>query len=176
MSTFDVRVRIAGAALMVAATLACASLPQIGRLIQPPRFESAEDRTSEIRLVGPRAGQPLGGAAVRVWTRVRNPNPFGVTLSTVRATLFLEDTRAADGEFPLGLPLQAGQESVVPLDLSISFSDVPALATALRRVSASRPLSYRVDGTVGIDVGRLGAPTFGPMTLFSGELRAPVPE
>src|SRR2546426_993046 len=107
MYTLEVRARMAGAAVMVATTLACASFPQIGRLIQPPRFETAEDRASEIRLVGPRSGQPLGGAAVRVWTRVRNPNPFGVTLSTIRATLFLEDTRAADGEFPLGLPLLA---------------------------------------------------------------------
>jgi Late embryogenesis abundant protein len=158
--------------VLAASTLACASLPQIGRVIQPPRFAAADDRPSELRLVGPRSDLPLGGAAVRVWTRVRNPNPIGLTLSTLRATLILEETRAADGDFPLGLPLQAGQESTVPLDLSISFSDVPALAIILRRVSSSEPLHYRVEGTIGVEVGRLGAPTFGPMTLFSGELRA----
>ncbi len=152
---------------------ACATLGPVGRLIQPVRFEAADDRGSEIRLVGPRSGQPLGGAAVRVWTRVRNPNPFGLTLSTLRATLMLEDTRAADGEFPLGLPLQGGQESIVPLDLSISFSDVPALATMLRRTARSQPLAYRVEGSFGVAVGRFGSPTFGPMTLFSGELRPP---
>ena len=155
------------------AAQARAALQEVGRLIQPPQFEAADDRATEIRFVGPRAGQPLGGAAVRLWTRVRNPCPFGLTLSTVHATLFLEDTRAAAGDFPLGLPLQAGQASVVPLDLSTSFSDVPALATMRRRASTSQPLRYRVDGTVGVHVGRFGAPTFGPMTLFSGELRAP---
>jgi hypothetical protein len=150
---------------------ACASLPQLARVIQPPRFE-ADERASEIRFVGPRSDLPLGGAAVRVWTRVSNPNPFGLTLSTLHATLLIEDTRAADGDFPLGLPLRAGQDSTIPLDLSISFADVPVLANALRRISSSAPVQYRVDGTIGVDVGRLGAPTFGPMTLFSGELRA----
>ena len=145
----------------------------LGSVIQPVRFEAADDRGTEIRLVGPRAGQPLGGAAVRIWTRVRNPNPFGLTLSTLRATLMLEDTRAADGEFPLGLPLRAGEDSVVPLDPSISFSDVPALASMQKRSSVAQPMRYRVDGSFGVEVGRFGSPTFGPMTLFSGEMHPP---
>ena len=146
------------------------TFPRVGTLIQPVRFQSADNRGSEIRLVGPRGGQPLGGAAVRLWTRVNNPNPFGLTLSTLRATLYLEDNRAADDEFPLGLPLQPRDEIEVPLDLSISFSDVPALASMLGRGFGS-PLRYRVDGTFAVEVGRFGSPTFGPMTLFSGELR-----
>jgi hypothetical protein len=165
--------RLIAAVLVLVVAQACASLGQFGRLIQPVHFSSADDRGSEIRLVGPRAGQPLGGAAVRLWTKVRNPNPFGLTLSTLRATLMLEETRAAEGEFPLGLPLQAGQESVVPLDLSISFSDVPALASMLRRTAGSQPVRYSVEGTFGVEVGNIGSPTFGPMTLFSGEMRPP---
>lgn len=153
----------------------CASLQQLSRVLQPPKFEEADDRATEVRLIGATVGSPLGGAAVRIWTRVSNPNPIGLTLSTVRATLILEGTPAAEGDFPLGLPLQAGQESTIPLDLRISFSDVPALTSVLRRVSASRPIGYRMDGTIGVDIGRLGAPTFGPMTLFSGELRTPMP-
>jgi len=156
--------------MIVAASAGCATFPRLGTLIQPVHFESADDRGSEIRLVGPRAGQPLGGAAVRLWTRVNNPNPFGLTLSTLRATLYLEDTRAAEGEFPLGLPLQAREDVEVPLDLSISFSDVPALASMLGRGLGSA-VRYRVDGTFAVEVGQFGSPTFGPMTLFAGELR-----
>jgi hypothetical protein len=168
------RTRLTVAAIAIAVTTqACATMGSLGQLIQPVRFEAADDRGTEIRLVGPRSGQPLGGAAVRIWTRVRNPNPFGLTLSTLRATLMLEDTRAADGEFPLGLPLRSGEDSVIPLDLSVSFSDVPALATMFRRSSASQPVRYRVEGSFGVEVGRIGSPTFGPMTLFSGEMRAP---
>lgn len=162
--------------VLIAACLAaqaCATLQQLSRVVQPPRFEEADDRASELRLMGPSVGSPLGGAAVRIWTKVSNPNPVGLTLSTVRATLILEGTRAAEGDFPLGLPLQAGQESTIPLDLRISFSDMPGLASVLRNMSASKPIAYRVDGTVGVEIGSLGAPTFGPMTLFSGELRTP---
>lgn len=167
------RLRMTAAVAIVLLTqAACATMGSFGQLVQPVHFEQADGRNAEIRLAGPRSGQPLGGAAVRIWTRVRNPNPFGLTLNTVRATLMLEDTRAADGEFPLGLPLRSGEDSVVPLDLSISFSDVPALATMFRRSSAS-PLRYRVEGSFGVEVGRFGSPTFGPMTLFSGEMHAP---
>jgi hypothetical protein len=154
---------------------ACASLGQLKGIIQPPRFEEADGRNAEVRLLGPGAGRPVGGAAIRLWTRVTNPNPFGFTLSTVNATLMLEGNRAATGDFPLGLPLGAGASTVVPLDLSISFTDVPGLATVVRRAADGRPVGYQLEGTVGVDVGRLGQPTFGPMELASGELRVGAP-
>jgi hypothetical protein len=44
------------------------------------------------------------------------------------------------------------------------------LAGALRQAAAGSPVAYQLDGTVGIDAGRLGQPTFGPMLLTRGEL------
>jgi hypothetical protein len=149
----------------------CATLAPLARLIQPPRFEQADDRPAEIRLLPPSFNAPVGGAGVRLWTKVSNPNPFGFTLSTLSTTLVLEDSEAATADFPLGLPLDAGQASVIPLDISISFADVPRLADTIRRAAGSGVVAYRLDGTVGIDAGRLGQPTFGPMMLMRGELR-----
>jgi hypothetical protein len=149
----------------------CATLEQLRAFVQPPRFEEAEGRRAEVRVLPPGTSSPLGGATVRLWTRVTNPNPFGVTLGTLDGTLFLEDSRAAAADFPLGLPLGAGQESVIPMDLSISFADIPGLSAALRRATASEPIAYRLEGTIGVDAGRLGQPVFGPMTLVRGELR-----
>lgn len=114
----------------------------------------------------------MGGLGVRLWARVSNPNPFGLTLGTLKGTLFLEGTRGATADFPLGLPLQAGQTSEVPLDLSISLSDLPGLAGVVRQATEEQPIAYRLEGTVGVDAGRLGQPTFGPMTLLTGELTA----
>jgi hypothetical protein len=159
------------AAAAAALCAACASLGSLARVVQPPRFSQDDGRPAEIRLLSPSRDQPLGGAGVRIWARVLNPNPFGFTLSTVAGTLLVEGTRAATGDFPLGLPLAAGQESVVPLDLTISFADLPGLATAIRRAATGQPLAYQFDGTVGVDAGRLGQPTFGPMMLMQGELR-----
>ena len=156
------------AALLMAG---CATLGPIARLVQPPRFEQADGQPAEIRLIAPSLRMPTGGAGVRIWLEVTNPNPFGFTLSTVDATLALEGSQAATGAFPLGLPLQAGQRSVVPLDLSISFADVPGLAGVARQIAAGNALDYQLDGTVGIDAGQLGMPTFGPMLLTRGELR-----
>jgi late embryogenesis abundant protein len=158
-------------AVVVAVQVGCASLEGLRQLIQPPRFEESRDQPAEVRLSGPTAGRPLGGASIRIWTRVRNPNPFGFTLRTLEGTLFLEGTHAASASFPLGLPLRAGEDSVIPLDLSISFADLPGLADVVRRAAGRQPVAYRLDGTVGVDAGQLGQPVFGPMTLLTGDLQ-----
>ena len=168
----DRRLSLCGAALIILLLgSACAALPGLGQLIQPPRFSEVNDRPAEIRFLPPSYENRAGGAAVRLWTAVRNPNPFGFTLTTVRGTLYLEGSRAATGDFPLGLPLDPGQESVVPIDLSISFADLPGLANVASRAFTGAPIEYQFDGTVGVDAGRFGTPTFGPMTLLRGDMR-----
>lgn len=149
----------------------CASLGGLSSIIQPPRFEQAEGQPAQLRILGPSRTMPVGGAGVRLWLKVTNPNAFGFTLSTINAALSLEGSRAADADFPLGLPLSARQESVIPLDLSISFADLPGLASALRRLAVGGSVPYELEGTVGVDAGRLGTPTFGPMLLTRGEMR-----
>ena len=162
--------RLIGFLLAIAAA-GCATLGPLAQIVQPPRFRQAEGQRAEIRLIAPSLRNPTGGAAVRIWLEVTNPNAFGFTLSTVSATLALQGTHAATGDFPLGLPLSAGQQSVVPLDLSISFADVPALAGVLRKLATSGTTDYQLDCTVGVEAGSLGTPTFGPMILTRGELR-----
>lgn len=157
--------------LTLASASACATLEGLRELVRAPVFEGAEGQPAEIRLLGPGTGRPLGGAAVRLWTKVTNPNPFGLTLGTLSGTLFLEGTRAAEADFPLGLPLTAGGSREIPIDLTISFSDLPGLANTLRRTARNETLPYTLDGTIGVDAGRLGRPVFGPMTLVTGEVR-----
>ena len=150
----------------------CGALAPLQQLIQPPRFEQAMDRPAEFRLVAPSATSPAGGAGVTLWLQVSNPNPFGFTLSRLDTTLSLEQSRAATGDFPFGLPLGAGQTSVVPIEMFVSFADIPGVAGAVRQAVRGEPILYQLDGTVSIDAGRLGQPTFGPMLLMRGELRA----
>ena len=153
--------------LMSAVTVmsACATLQSLQSFIQPPRFEQDRGNRSEIRLLG------TSGAAVRVWTRVSNPNSFGITLGTLQGTLRLEGSRAATVDFPFGLPLQAQSEDVVPIDIAVDFRDVPGLGQAITRAIARQPIAFEIDGTIGVDVGRLGMQTLGPMTWLRGELR-----
>lgn len=165
------RVRLSIFLLLVLTTTGCAALEGLRAFVQPPRFEQDDQQRSEIRLLGPSVSSPAGGAAVRIWTRVTNPNQFGVTLGTLRGTLFLEGSRAATADFPLGLPLQAQGDEVVPLDISVSFTDIPGLGQAITRAITRQPIEYELEGTISVAAGRLGEPTFGPMTLLRGELR-----
>lgn len=157
-------------ALLALALPGCAPLAGLGAVIQPPRFEMASDRPSELRLLAPAAERPLGGAAVRLWARVENPNAFGLTLSTLAGTLFLEGQQAAQADFPLGLPLAAAADTVIPLDLIVSFADVPGLANVALQLVERSQLGYRLDGRASVDAGLLGQPVFGPMTLLEGLL------
>ncbi len=163
---------LAVAVALAAATVGCRSLDGLRQLVQPPRFEQAPGQPAEIGFSGVTAAMPAGGATVRIWTKVTNPNPFGFTLSTLRTTLLLGGEEAATGDFPLGLPLEPSQSTVVPIELTLSFSDVPALTQVARSALTGSGVRYRLDGTIGVDAGRLGQPTFGPLMLVEGELHA----
>ena len=149
---------------------ACAgALGNLSALVQPPRFQQVPGRQAEIRVLG------LDGAGVRIWTRVTNPNTFGIRLGTLKGSLFLEDSRAADAEFPLGLDLSAGADTELPIDINVSFRDLPGLANVARNVLARQAVPYRLEGTIGIDAGRIGQDmVFGPMTLLRGEAVVPI--
>ena len=150
---------------LVSSTVGCAALQGLQTFVQPPRFEQDSQSRSEIRLRG------TTGAAVRIWTRVSNPNSFGLTLGTLRGTLHLEGSRAASVDFPFGLPLQAQSEEIVPIDISVDFRDVPELGQAIVRAVTRQPIAFEIEGTIGISAGGLGTQTLGPMTWLRGGLR-----
>jgi hypothetical protein len=148
----------------------CGSLVELARIIQPPRFSQADGRRAELRVLLPSAEHRAGGAAIRIWTEIENPNAFGLTVNHVASTLFLEESRAAVADFPLELPLGARSRDVVPLDLTVDFADVAGLRVALDRAIRDRKVGYRLDGTISIDAGPFGARSFGPLTYLTGDL------
>jgi Late embryogenesis abundant protein len=163
--------RLVCVAAIALSAVSCASLEGLRALVQPPRFEQADGRRSEIRLSGPGSGSTSGGATVRLWTKVTNPNGFGVTLGTLRGTLHLEGSRAASIDFPLGLPLEPRDEAEVPIDIVVDFQDLPGLGQVITRAITRQPIEYELEGTIGVSAGALGEPVFGPMTIVRGELR-----
>lgn len=163
--------RLMGVVLLAIMTVTgCASLGSLSA-VQPPTLAVASGRNAEIRLVPPSLRNPLGGASIRLWADVGNPNPFGVVLSSLAGSLTLEGARAADVDFPWGLPLVAGQDTVVPIDVSVSFAELPGLADVLPGAISRGDVDYSLDGTMRLDAGLLGQPTFGPMNLLRGAIR-----
>lgn len=157
--------------LVTAASLTLGSCATLGQMVQPPRFSAADGQTTQLQIVGPSSSRPLGGATLRIWTRVENPNAFGLTLAALRGNVFLEGTRAGEVDFPLGLPLAAAGDTIIPLDVSISFSELPGLVDVAQRIVSRNMVAYRLDGTLTVDAAPFGQPSFGPTTWISGESR-----
>jgi hypothetical protein len=147
---------------------ACAALQQ---MIQPPVFDMAANQSSQFRILGPSGDRPLGGAQIRVWAHVQNPNSFGFTLTRLTGNLLLEGDHAAAVDLPLGLSLPAAGDTVFPLDLTLSFADIPGLANQLLAALTGQRLNYAIDGIIGVDAGTFGQPSFGPNTWLRGELQ-----
>jgi hypothetical protein len=163
--------QLSAAVLVCVASVGCASLESLRGLVHAPQFEQAEGRAHELRVSRPSLGSPVGGATVRLWTKVSNPNGFGLTLGTLRGTLHLEGSRAATVDFPLGLPLQARSDAEIPIDIVVDFQDVPGLGQAVSRAISRQPIAYELEGTVSVEAGAFGEPVFGPMTILRGEIR-----
>jgi LEA14-like dessication related protein len=157
---------LATIALLVAGA-ACATLQTV---VQAPIFELASDRSSRVRLLAPAIGRPLGGAEIQVWARVQNPNPVGFTLSRLAGTVLLSEQRAADVDLPLGLPLEAAGDTVIPLALTLSFADVPDLADRIQQALSRGSIEYALRGTLAVDAGAFGQPSFGPRTWIQGDV------
>lgn len=155
------------AALLLAA---CTGLGALQAAIQPPRFASADGHPATLNVVPPSGAHPTGGLSVRLWARIDNPNPFALTLASLAGNLYLEDRRAADVSFPLGLPLPAAADTVIPLDITVSFSDLPTLRDVALRAASGRAVAYRLDGRFAVDAGLLGEQSFGPMQLLQGSV------
>lgn len=155
-------------AVVSIALTACATL---GNLVQPPTFSAATTQTSQLRLLGPGSGHPLGGIGLRLYARVQNPNAFGLTLSRLAGNLFIEGQRTANVDLPLGLPLRAGEDTVLPIDINVSFADIPSIVTTIQQAITKSTVAYRLDGTFAVDAGPLGQPSFGPQTLFGGNVQ-----
>jgi hypothetical protein len=169
MESMIIAQRFAAVALVTLLS-GCATLG--GLNLQAPRFEVADEQVSELRLLPPSPLRPLGGVAIRLHARVENPNPVGITLTSLAGVLHLEGHEAAQTEFPLGVPLGAGQSSVVPLEVSVSFANLPGLADVVGRAVTVGHVNYNLRGTARVDAGILGQPSFGPMNLLQGTVQA----
>ena len=157
------------ALLLALSAYGCAGLANVLG-VQEPRFAMAGGRESQLRVSPPSPRHPRGAATVRIWTRVENPNAFGLTLSVLQGTLALEGEELADVDLPLGLPLSAAADTVIPLEITFDFGSFSALGSVAQRLLTRGEVLYELNGTLGVDAGPLGEPRFGPRTWLRGEL------
>lgn len=161
------RSALAAAALLAVVPAGCATLSEVLGVAMP-EFSIVDDRPSTFEVVGPSLSRLQPAARVRLWTRVRNPNGFGLTLSSLAGDLLLERSRVAEVDLPLGLPLTAQADTVIPLDITVDLRSLQALGGAVEAILTRESLAYALEGRLGVDAGPLGTPTFGPRTWLQG--------
>jgi hypothetical protein len=164
--------RMTRAGVVMAAALVLAACASLASLIgvEPPVFAIAQGRQSVLSLDPASILTARPSARLRLWTQVRNPNSIGFTLSTLRGTVFLEGSEVARYDLPLGLPLRAAQDTVIPLDITFGLPALSSLGRLGQALLEGRAVQYRLDGTLGVDAGALGQPTFGPRTWLQGSV------
>lgn len=154
--------RLAPAALAALAFSLSACTPQqaLGTVAKVPTFETQSIRLSSVRL-GSGAQ-----AELTVTLRVNNPNAFPIRLKNFHTDLFLSGQRSAQVDLPnINLPAHGSALQTAHVRLPINL----ASASELLRVARGEQVAYRLDGTFTADLGALGQPSFGPLTLRKGE-------
>jgi hypothetical protein len=157
------------AALILLGAAGCAGLTRLLG-VEAPRFESAPGREHTLSLdpLTLLSGNPL--ATLTVWARVTNPNSFGLTVSTLQGDVVLEGRALAAFDLPLGVPLLAARDTVIPLRIRFGLPALSALEGLGTALLSGGTVAYRLDGVLGVDAGALGTPSFGPRTWLAGEV------
>jgi hypothetical protein len=146
-----------------------ACVPRAEPALGAPTFRLVTESSRIVRLDPPGAFAE-GAMVVRVALRATNPNPIAVRLSHLEGDLWLGGVTAAAFSFVGGLELPARGDAALAVEVAVPLGRLDALIGPLADAVAGRPLAYRIDAAVGIDV--LGVPTrFPRFTVARGEVR-----
>jgi len=157
--------------ITLAAALVClgACLPGADGALGAPTFRLQSEGSGFVRLDVAGVGPP--SATFRVVLDVANPNPVPVRLALLEGDLTIASVPSARVRFVDGIDLPARGQSRLALDVTIAAAALPALGAALADALLGRPVAYRLDAEVGIDV--FGAvQRFPRTTVVAGEVRS----
>jgi LEA14-like dessication related protein len=144
---------------------ACA--PAASGVLSPPTFRLVSEASGLTRLDLPGFG--AGGATFRLVVEAHNPNPVPLRIAGLDGDVFLAGARVAAATFPEGVALSPRGSSRVTLDVTVGADRLPELLVPLTDVLAGRPVEYRIDGALAVEV--LGAvQRFPSVTLARGTI------
>ena len=156
-------------AVVAALLTLVACVPGAEGALGPPTFRLVPQGSGFVRLDVSAVGVP--SATFRAVLDVTNPNPVPLRLALLEGDLTLAGTASAGTRFAEGIDLPARGQGRVVLDVSVPADALPALAGALADALMGRPVAYRLDAVVGIEV--LGVlQRFPRATVLAGEVRS----
>ena len=161
--------RIRLAALVAALLMLVACAPGAEGALGPPTFRLVSQGSGFVRVDVTALGVP--SATFRAVLDVTNPNPVPLRLALLEGDLTLADAASARARFTEGIDLPARGQGRVVIDVTVSADALPRLAGAVVDALMGRPVAYRLDAVVGIEV--LGVvQRFPSATLIAGEVRS----
>ena len=92
--------------------------------------------------------------------------PELLTVNGVSLALVKQARDLSGAVLPGGSNVMSGQT----IYFALYVDNVTGVTASLVPLLAGEPIPFRLDGTVGIDAGPLGQPSFGPSTWLRGEL------
>lgn len=128
------------AAVVVASPFAgCAALRNtLKSAFQPPTLTFKNASLADVSL---------DSATVKLAFQLNNPNPIGLTLSSVSYSFFVEGKQVVAGRPPDGLTIPSSGSREIVFPANVKFADVaPVLQTFLTKENAA----YRAEGSIGL--------------------------
>lgn len=133
--------------------------------LQVPTYEVENIRFARLDLVG----QSLSPQAVlNLNLRVHNPNAIGLRMANIGGRLFLDGSDVGGVDLPdVDLPANGDARQLAIVTVPINLSNLVEFG----KVATGGAVALRVDGSFTVNAGLFGRPTFGPYTLFQGQIR-----
>ncbi|TVR89787.1 MAG: hypothetical protein EA416_12160 [Trueperaceae bacterium] len=146
-----------------------ACVPGADGALNPPTFRLQSEGSGFVRLDVAAVTAP--SATFRVALDVVNPNPVPVRLALLEGELVLASVPSARVRFVDGIDLPARGQAQLELDVTIAADAVPALAGVFADALLGRPVAYRLDADIGVEVFGV-LQRFPRTTVAAGEVRS----
>lgn len=159
---------VAALALVVVGLALAACAPAAQAVLAPPTFRIVSEESGLARLDLP--GFRDAGATFRVVIDVANPNAVPLQLAELDGHFFLGGVRVAAASFAGGIDLPPRGTARLVLDVRVSADELPGILAGVAEVVAGRPVVYRIDAAVGIDLFGV-AQRFGSATIAQGTVQ-----
>lgn len=133
--------------------------------LQVPTYQVEGIRFARLDLVG----QSLSPQAVlNINLSVHNPNAIGLRMANIGGRLYLDGQDVGGVDLPdVDLPANGDARQLAIVTVPINLNNLAEFS----KVALGSAVALRVDGRFTVNAGVFGRPTFGPFTLFQGEIR-----
>jgi LEA14-like dessication related protein len=140
------RALIVSALLLTLLLTACATLEQVGQVLEGQKPSAS---VQGLRLTG----LDMSGVDLTFDVKVDNPNPVGISLSALDYDLKLFGSTFLQGDQPMGMKLAANGSSQVQVPVRLGFQQ---LLNSFQQLKGAKAVAYQLDLGMGFDVPLLG--------------------